>query len=765
MGLEGLFYLPSIMAESLIWFLASWATGAAGVGLARSLALRQGWLDLPNERSFHTNPTPRIGGFGFLAPVVLGLLALWVWPGRDPGSGAVLWLAPCFLVAFLSFLDDRFNIPRILRFGVHAVCAVLVLWLFREVWMEQPLPLVGLLPVTAAAVLLFLWIAGLTNAYNFMDGIDGIAAIQGLVALVGWFLFLALEPGLEGPGIRGALPVLLLLAGGLAGFLLFNWSPARIFMGDVGSTFLGFFLAVVPFAAASAGASFPRALEAGAFFVWPFVADASLTFLRRLARREAVFEAHRSHLYQRLAGSFTTRETGHQVASVVFGAMAVLGILMFWFPAPLFLKLACMAGIWFLVSHLGRRLRSEKTEIDPISGSTGRGPAENMPISVNSGLPHMSFDIFLNPPEVSEAERRLVMEALESGYIAPVGPQVNRFEKELTRILGLEEMQAVVSGTAAIHLSLKALGVGPGDCVLCPDLTFIASVNPVRYLGAEPVLVDVDPANWAIDIEASREAIHALRREGRRVGALVVVHAFGIPAPMEAIMAMASEEAVPVLEDCAGAFGSRIGDISVGHFGDAAAFSFNGNKVVTTSGGGALYLKDPALRPATRRWANQGKQPGAMGYVHHEVGFNYKLSNICAAVGLGQLESAERRLARKQAIAAAYRKGLAESGAFTFMPEPPYGKNNYWLNCVGLAGAELGEELVKALHAERIEAAPMWRPMRQQEVNTDLRHFGGSASDRIYRDFLSLPSGPTLTDGQVQRICTLIQKSALVLKG
>jgi pyridoxal phosphate-dependent aminotransferase EpsN len=316
----------------------------------------------------------------------------------------------------------------------------------------------------------------------------------------------------------------------------------------------------------------------------------------------------------------------------------------------------------------------------------------------------------------------------------------------------------VSSGTAAIHLGLRALGVGPGDCVLTPDLTFIASVNPIRYLGAEPVLVDVDPNTWAMDLELARDAIRTLKQDGRTVRAMVVVHAFGVPAPMEAFMKLAREEGVAVLEDCAGAFGSRINGQSVGTFGDAAAYSFNGNKVLTTSGGGAVYIRNPELRAASRSWANQGRDPGVIGYAHDTLGYNYKLSNISAAIGLGQLETLPDRLARKAATFARYREQFADLPEITFMPEPAYGKNNYWLSCIGVETRAHAGEIVSSLRSQGIEAAPMWKPMHLQGLNKDLRCFGNGVSERIYRTHVSLPSGSALTDAQVERVCAAVRE-------
>ncbi|MGC9451058.1 MAG: aminotransferase class V-fold PLP-dependent enzyme [Oceanipulchritudo sp.] len=751
------------MAFSIIWFIVSLALGALGVWYARSFAIIRNWLDYPNERSFHKNPVPRIGGIGMLAPLMAGMVVVFLIPESVMDHAWLGPLLPAWLVALLSFFDDRFELSRLIRFAGHGLCAAVVLWILHPDWAGAPLPVFGdALPVLVCALLLFVWITGLTNAYNFMDGIDGIAAMQGIVAIAGWCSILILSPFIELSQGNPQLLLLLSLVAGLLGFLILNWAPASIFMGDIGSTFLGFYLAVLPLGAAAMGLPLDRALEAGVFFVWPFVADTGLTFFRRLARRENIFDAHRSHLYQVFASTFGKRETGHRWTTLLFGALSLVGVGLYWTSGPLWAKIGVLGGLWVAVVAwtYGIRLQ-DSSKGGKYSSTQGKVRMEDEWVeSPVVGL--MPFDIYLSPPEITEAEHRRVAEALQSGFIAPVGPQVNSFEQGLARYLRLDELQALSSGTAAIHLGLRALGVGPGDVVICPDLTFIASVNPVRYLGAEPVLVDVRKENWAMDPALAREAIRTLKKEGRTVRVMVVVHAFGIPAPIEELVQLAREEGVAVLEDCAGAFGAWIGDRSVGSFGDAAAYSFNGNKVLTTSGGGALFIRNKEMRDSARSWANQGKRIGAVGYQHETLGYNYKLSNICAAIGLAQLETLERRLARKRVIFRSYRQRFAEFPLVGFMPEPEYGRNNYWLSCISLDTSTHAEELVHTLRQEGIEASPMWKPMHMQELNTDLRVFGGEASEKIHRRFLSLPSGSSLTDAELDRVSELVRKNLLV---
>jgi dTDP-4-amino-4,6-dideoxygalactose transaminase/UDP-N-acetylmuramyl pentapeptide phosphotransferase/UDP-N-acetylglucosamine-1-phosphate transferase len=752
------------MTVLLTWFIGSCALGALGVWLARAYAVRKKWLDLPNERSFHHRPTPGIGGIGMLLPLIVTAIFLLVSP---VDTGLPIWLqvlVPAFLVAALSFMDDRLDLSRLIRFAGHAFSAGLVLLIFKDLWPHAPLPVVGeLLPVFVCGVLLLIWMAGLTNAYNFMDGIDGIAALQGVVAAMGWAMLFLFDPALAGEGIQPQVLILLALAGGLCGFLVLNWAPASIFMGDIGSTFLGFFFASIPFVAAAGGLPFDRALEAGVFFVWPFILDSVVTFIVRAIRRENVFDAHRMHLYQTLAATFQTRDQGHRLTSLLFGLLSLLGVALFWTSGPLWAKLGVLGWVWIALAAwtYGIRRSSANADFDStvFKSSPDNPPGPQLEDSNSSFMP---FDIYLSPPEITDVERQRVSEAIESGFIAPVGPQLTAFEKAVATYLKLPEVQAVSSGTAAIHLGLRALGVSPGDCVLTPDLTFIASVNPIRYLGAEPVLVDVAKENWAMDPQLARDAIAALKNEGRTVRAMVVVHAFGVPAPMETFQKIAHEEGVAILEDCAGAFGSRYKGLPVGNFGDAAAFSFNGNKVLTTSGGGAVFIRDPEMRAASRSWANQGRDPNVVGYAHNTLGYNYKLSNISAAIGIGQLETLSGRLSRKASIFAHYQERFSGLPEITFMPEPDYGENNYWLSSLGVDTHAHAEEIVTSLRAQGIEAAPMWKPMHMQGLNRDLRVFGGEVSKHIYRTHLSLPSGSGLTDDQLDRVCKAVRELLVV---
>lgn len=740
------------MALFTICFAFFFFIGILGVRGARVLAVRYGWMDHPKGRSFHDQPMPRIGGLGVLLPVFIATLAVGLYPvlGFSPDFLPGI-LVPAFLIAGLSFVEDCVELSRKVRFTAHLLAAVWVVWFFQGSWMSGELPLLGsLFAGPWLGLLLVIWIVGLTNAYNFMDGIDGIAAIQAIVALFGWFILFSLNGSLKYSNGLAEWLVLVALMAGLLAFLTMNWSPAVIFLGDNGSTFLGFFFAVLPlYATAAEILPLRESLEAGVLFLWPFIFDPALAFGRRLVRREAIFEAHRTHIYQRMAANFLQRRRGHQLTTLFFGMLALLGMGLFWLPWPFWSKLVILLVVWSIVVGAARR-PAASLDSHRQAGAAKAGKA----------VEPAQFRIFLSPPEISEVEARRITEAFRSGFIAPVGPQVNAFERALSDYLSLPGVQAVSSGTAAIHLGLRALGVGPGDCVICPDLTFIASINPVRYLGADPVLVDVDPENWAIRVDLAREAIRATRASGRRVRVMVVVHAYGMPAPMDSLMEMAREEDMLVLEDCAGAFGAWVGHQSVGAFGDAAAFSFNGNKVLTTSGGGALYLRDAGRRAATLSWANQGKKADAIGYEHVDLGYNYKLSNICAAIGLGQLETLQSRLDRKTYNYSRYREWLRDVPGIRFLPEPAYGKGNYWLSCVGLEDFRKIPLILQTLRARGIEAAPIWKPMHLQACNAGMPFYGDGQSRDIFDSYLSLPSGSSMTKVQIEEVCACFRSLA-----
>lgn len=360
--------------------------------------------------------------------------------------------------------------------------------------------------------------------------------------------------------------------------------------------------------------------------------------------------------------------------------------------------------------------------------------------------------VALSPPDVGIHERRAVRDALRSGYIAPRGPQLKAFETALAEFIGVEQVLAVNTGTAALHLALECLGVTAGDHVLVPDFTFIAAANPVTYLGATPVFVDVDPANWAMEPQLAEKAIVDLRAQGKRVTAMIVVHAYGIPAALDRLQDVARRHDVRLIEDCAGAIASYHGLSHVGTFGDAAAFSFNGNKLVTTGGGGAVVFKNPELCGRARCLANQGKPQIATGYLHILRGYNYRLSNVSAAIGLGQLASLRRRLGLRHQVHAAYRAVFDRAGWRTQMPDPDYGRSNQWIFGVQVPANFNLDQAVLGFAEEGVELARTWIPMHLLQINQGFPRFLNGTSKAIYNRFVCLPSGSQLRPAAATRI-------------
>jgi dTDP-4-amino-4,6-dideoxygalactose transaminase len=370
--------------------------------------------------------------------------------------------------------------------------------------------------------------------------------------------------------------------------------------------------------------------------------------------------------------------------------------------------------------------------------------------------------IYLSPPDVGEEERRLLLEAFDSNWIAPLGPHVDAFEREMAERLGVAGALALTSGTAALHLSLVLLGVGPGDNVLVPSQTFVATANVVTYVGARPVLVDSHPDTWTIDPDLVAEDLAGRARRGELPAALITVDLYGQCADYDRLLGVCAEYAVPVIEDAAEALGASYGAQQAGSFGALGVFSFNGNKIITTSGGGMLVSHDAALIEQARYLSTQARQP-VVHYEHTDIGFNYRLSNLLAAVGRGQLRGLDDRMARRAAINRAYRAALADLPGIRFMPEASYGVPNHWLTCIlvdpdtfGVGHAEIRE----ALEDEDIEARPTWKPLHLQPVYAGVPVLGGAVSAAIYEQGLCLPSGSRLEKDDLERISSIIHAVA-----
>lgn len=353
----------------------------------------------------------------------------------------------------------------------------------------------------------------------------------------------------------------------------------------------------------------------------------------------------------------------------------------------------------------------------------------------------------------------MLAEALDSGWIAPLGPQVEAFEADLAARIGVADAVATSSGSAAIHLSLRALGVGPGDAVLCSSFTFIGSAAPIRYCGAEPVFIDSDRATWNMDPAVLEEAVRDLTAAGTRPKAAVVVDLFGQSADYDPIVGVCDEYEIPIVEDAAESLGATYRDKAAGSFGHVAALSFNGNKIITTSGGGAVLSNDRSLLERVFFLANQAQDP-APHYEHSEIGFNYRLSNLLAAVGRSQLASLADRVATKRSIFDRYVEGLGDLPGFEFMPEAPYGVASRWLTTLTIDPEAAGittDELRLGLGAQEIESRPVWKPMHRQPVFADALAFGGAVSERLFATGLCLPSGLGLADSAQERVIAAVR--------
>ncbi len=371
----------------------------------------------------------------------------------------------------------------------------------------------------------------------------------------------------------------------------------------------------------------------------------------------------------------------------------------------------------------------------------------------------MSARIFLSPPWMGGGEQERVSEAFASNYIAPTGPMVDRFEALFSERVGIPSVCALSSGTAGLDLLFRELGVGRGDTVICSDLTFVASIAPAVQAGAEPVFIDCEAATWTMDARLLAEALEDAARTGRRPKAVVAVDLYGQCCDYDTLEALCARHEVPLIIDAAEALGARYGDRSAGDAGWAAVYSFNGNKIITTSGGGMVASRQADVIARARKRSQQSRE-AMPWYEHIELGYNYRLSNICAAIGVGQLAHLDTILARKRRIAAFYQERLHDFAAISWMPQAPYGEGNHWLSILQLDPRQTGvtpEQLRLALEAENIESRPVWKPMHMQPVFAGAKCYGGGVSERLFRQGLCLPSGAGLTGNDLERIAAVIQ--------
>lgn len=374
--------------------------------------------------------------------------------------------------------------------------------------------------------------------------------------------------------------------------------------------------------------------------------------------------------------------------------------------------------------------------------------------------------ILLSTPHMGDAEREFVEEAFKTNWIAPLGPNVDAFERELADYVGIAGAAAVSSGTAAIHLALRLLDVGPGDRVFCSTLTFAASVNPILYQGAEPVFIDSDLQSWNMCPVALERAFSSAKAEGGLPKAVIIVSLYGQSADMDPLLALCDRYGVPVIEDAAESLGATYKGRASGTFGRIGIYSFNGNKIITTSGGGMLISDDTSLVSRARFLATQARDP-APHYQHSQIGYNYRMSNILAGVGRGQLRVLEERVAARREVFQMYRAGLADIEEIEWMPEPEWSFSTRWLTTCTISPSTSRplSEVIERLAEEFIEVRPVWKPMHLQPIFAQYPLFMSGntpVSDRLFERGLCLPSGSNLTREQVARAIDTLRK---VLRG
>ncbi|WP_210463486.1 DegT/DnrJ/EryC1/StrS family aminotransferase [Rufibacter roseolus] len=368
--------------------------------------------------------------------------------------------------------------------------------------------------------------------------------------------------------------------------------------------------------------------------------------------------------------------------------------------------------------------------------------------------------IYLSPPHMGGREQHYVQQAFDQNWITTAGANVNGFEQELASYTGVPAAAALASGTAALHLALLALGVGPGDEVFCSTFTFVASTNPIRYVGATPVLIDSEPITWNLCPNALEAALQDRQKKGKLPKALMLVHLYGMPSRMQEIQELAQHYGVPIIEDAAEALGSRYHGRLLGTFGKLGVFSFNGNKIITTSGGGGLVSSDPDLVEQARWLAMQAKDD--LPYYHHTtMGYNYRLSNISAGIGRGQLEVLEERVQQRRKIFANYQELLQDVTELEWHHEPEGFHSNRWLSCFTIKkGSQLTPEALRQqLLAVNIESRPLWQPMHRQPLYQSCDYFGDYVSDDLFARGLCLPSGSSLTLSDQERVADVIKKA------
>jgi dTDP-4-amino-4,6-dideoxygalactose transaminase len=369
----------------------------------------------------------------------------------------------------------------------------------------------------------------------------------------------------------------------------------------------------------------------------------------------------------------------------------------------------------------------------------------------------MEGKIWLSSPHMGGTEQHYVQEAFDTNWVAPLGPNVNGFEADLANYLKQDvHVAALSSGTAALHLSLILLGVGPGDEVICQSMTFSASANPIVYTGATPVFIDSETDTWNMCPNALEEAVKDRIAKGKKPKAIIAVHLYGMPFKADEILQIANKYDIPLVEDSAEALGSTYKGQQCGTFGDMGILSFNGNKIITTSGGGALVSKDKAYKDKAVFLSTQARD-NAPHYQHSEIGYNYRMSNICAGIGRGQMEVLDTHIAARRGMHEFYASLFAGTEGVTVFSEPDTDYFcNYWLSAAVIDPKKTNgvtrEDLRLKLEAENIESRPLWKPMHLQPVFEKYPYYGGTVSEELFRDGICLPSGSNLTDADRSRI-------------
>lgn len=377
---------------------------------------------------------------------------------------------------------------------------------------------------------------------------------------------------------------------------------------------------------------------------------------------------------------------------------------------------------------------------------------------INSNLlmeQNLKKKIYLSSPHMSDEgyELKYIKEAFETNWIAPFGKNVDEFEKEIVNKVGAKNSVALSSGTAAIHMALKAAGVGEGDIVFCQSLTFSATANPIIYQNAIPVFIDSDHETWNMCPEALKEAFHKYPQ----AKAVIVVHLYGLSANMDSIMDICSQYNVAVIEDAAESLGTVYKERQTGTIGDYGIYSFNGNKIITTSSGGMLVSNNLEKMEKVKFWATQSKDK-AKHYQHSELGFNYRMSNILAGIGRGQIKILDQRIQKKKYIFEFYRRELAEIDEIEFMPINNWNNPNYWLSCVTLNGKMKPSNIMDALEQENIESRHLWKPMHMQPYYVKYDYFGTNVSQELFEKGVCLPSDTKMTDDDLERVVNTIKR-------